>query len=180
MQNSIDVVVDIETTGKSPGCAILSIGAATTNLEFDFYKTIWHAPQSEIYGLFDDPDTLRWWDKQSKEAKDEAFSGTAGLMSVLGMFSDWLKSLPAKEVFVWGNGADFDQPILTVAYDRCNMRSPFAFNNRCYRTLKNLYKEVKAPDFEGIKHHALWDARHEAKHLSMLLKKHFTKPVFQD
>lgn len=182
-RKSIDITIDIETTGTSPGCCVLSIGACSTDMEFTFYQTIWHSGQKQIYGLKDDPATLAWWSKQSKEARDEAFSGTAGLQVVLGNFSDWLRSLPAKEVFIWGNGADFDQPILSFAYEAVGMNSPFKFNNRCYRTLKNLYKNIKAPiDFEGIKHHALWDAKHEARHLSSLLRYHFQglKPEFQD
>lgn len=185
---SMDITLDLETTGTSPGCCVLSIGACSTNMEFEFYQPIWYSSQKAIYGLKDCPETLRWWDKQNKEARDEAFSGTAGLQVVLGNFADWLKSLPANEVFVWGNGADFDQPILSYAYEVAGMDSPFRFNNRCYRTLKNLYKNIKAPiDFEGIKHHALWDAKHEARHLSALLRYHFqglsfvnSTPVFQD
>lgn len=186
MDNSTDIVIDIETTGTAPGCCILSIGAATTDRKYHFYLPIWHASQKELYGLKDNHDTLRWWDKQSAAARDEAFSGTVGLVNALGQFSDWIQAIPVKEKFFWGNGADFDQPILAYAYNAVDMKNPFGFNNRCYRTLKNLYKNIKADDeFEGIKHHALWDAKHEAKHLSRLLQHHFTmnspaKQQFQD
>lgn len=182
MNPSMDVVVDIETTGTVPGCCILSIGATDTHLEHTFYSTIWHSSQKSIFNLKDDFETLKWWDKQDAEARNEAFSGTLGLQQVLGNFADWLKSLPAKKVYVWGNGADFDQPILAYAYNVCEMQNPFGFNNRCYRTLKNLYPHVKASDFEGRKHHALDDARHEALHLSKLLRYHFhpSRTVYQD
>jgi len=179
--NSMDIVLDIETTGTAPGCCILSIGAVSTDQRHEFYTPIWHSSQKDMYGLKDDPATLAWWSKQSAEARDEAFSGTAALHIVLGQFSDWLRSLPARQKFVWGNGADFDQPIVAAAYEAAGMKNPFGFNNRCYRTLKNLYKDIKAPiEFEGIKHHALWDAKHEAKHLSMLLRHHFSQFNAQD
>lgn len=174
MKNSMDVVLDIETTGTSPGCCILSIGATDTYLDHAFYQTIWHQPQKTIYGLEDDPDTLDWWSKQSEEARNEAFSGTMGLQQALGMFADWLSSLPAKQVRVWGNGSDFDQPILAYAYKAAGMKSPFGFNNRCYRTMKDLYKHIKPPlEFIGMKHHALADAIHEAKHLAQILRYHY-------
>lgn len=181
-QNSLDTTVDIETTGTSPGCCILSIGAASTCGKFTFYQNIWHAPQKTDYGLKDDAETLAWWDKQGKGARDEAFSGTMGLATALGNYSDWLRSLPANKVFVWGNGADFDNAILSYAYKAVGMKNPFGFNNRCYRTLKNLYPDIKAGEFMGIKHHALADAIHEAQHLAQLLRYHFRRehPVFQD
>lgn len=47
-------------------------------------------------------------------------------------------------------------------------------NERCYRTLKNLYFNIKPLEFAGNKHNALHDALNQAEHASMILRKHFS------
>lgn len=175
--NSLDVMIDLETTGTKAGCGILSIGACTFDGNHKFYDRIHHSSSIEL-GLVDDPDTLAWWARQNPEARMEAFSGETHILNALGKFSDWFKRLPAdnKNVFIWGNGADFDQPILQAAFVKAGMKAPWApFNSRCYRTLKNLYFGVKAPAFQGIKHNALADAMHQASHAREILSIHFSK-----
>lgn len=168
-------MIDLETTGVAAGCGILSIGATTFDLEHKFYSRISHA-DCVARGLKDNLDTMAWWNKQSFEARSEAFGGEDLLVVALGKFADWFNRLPGDrdKIFVWGNGADFDLPILGAAFDQVGMRKPWKpFNGRCYRTLKNLYFGVKAPDFEGVKHNALADAVHQARHAREILRVHF-------
>lgn len=171
---SIDIMIDLETCGIRAGCTVLSIGASSFNQVHSFYNKI-DPISSKERGLIEDPSTMQWWDRQKPEARIEAFSGTRTVEQALGEFSDWLRGIGKKEdIFVWGNGADFDLPILAAVYAKVGMDLPWApFNGRCYRTLKNLYKDVKAPIFEGMKHNALYDARYQAQHAYMILKKHF-------
>ena len=173
---SIDLMIDLETTGTKPGCAILSIGAATFDLEYKFYANIIHASFIE-QGLKDDPSTIAWWDKQNAAARNEAFSGTTPLVRALGQFADFLRMLgPAKTTFVWGNGADFDLPILEAAYTAVGMKKPWEpWNGRCYRTLKNLYFDTKAQDANPTKHNALTDAVYQAQHARLILERHFAR-----
>jgi hypothetical protein len=175
MVETADVMTDLETTGTSAGCCILSIGACTFSEELNFYQKIWHQSCLES-GLVDNRETIAWWSRQSVEARQEAFSGTSHLVTVLGAFSDFLRSIPAKQVFVWGNGADFDLPILAAAYHKLGMNVPWKpYNGRCYRTLKNLYRDIDMPAFEGMKHNALHDAKMQARHARLILHKHFNK-----
>lgn len=174
---SIDIMVDLETPGTKAGCGILAIGACSFDGTHTFYEKINHLSCLSA-GLRDDPETLKWWDRQDKLAKDEAFSGTKNLVMVLGQFADFLRGLPAtsKATFVWGNGADFDLPILAAAYQAVGMKTPWEpFNGRCYRTLKNLYKDIKMQKFQGLKHTALADARNQALHAREILRIHFDK-----
>lgn len=172
-RNSMDVMLDLETAGVSAGCMILSLGAATFNLQHEFYDRI-NTLDSEEHGFFSDEATKAWWNKQSPEVKAEAFGGTKAVVEVLGNFSDWLKHLPANEIFVWGNGADFDLPILGAYYKKVGMTIPWKpFNGRCYRTLKNLYPWIKAPEKNMMKHNALQDAKYQAYHARELLGTHF-------
>ena len=176
MRNTVDVMIDLETVGKMAGCGILSIGACTFDIRSVFNESI-----SQISclnaGLVEDPETLSWWSKQPREVYLTAFSGEVSIIKVLGDFSDWLRTLgyPKDKVYVWGNGAKFDLGILEAAYAAVGMDYPIDYKNeRCYRTLKNLYYDIKAEKFEGQKHNALHDAIHQARHASAILKKHFS------
>lgn len=169
---AIDVMVDLETTGLYPGCSILSLGATTLDHSDSFYTRI-SIDSCHAAGLHDLPSTMAWWQRQSKEARDEAFSGMEPLMEALGRFADWYVRLgPVRNTYIWGNGADFDQPILAAAYRAVDIAVPWApFNARCYRTLKNLYQmQVPEAAFDGVKHNALADAKHQASHMLRILQ----------
>lgn len=173
--NTIDVMVDLETSGKAAGCVILSMGACTFNTNKTFHANISRLSCLNV-GLKEDHDTLSWWDRQSKDVYHEAFGGTTSIIHALGSFSDWLLTLgvPKKKIYVWGNGAKFDLGILEAAYTACDMKYPIDYKNeRCYRTLKNLYFNIKPYEFVGHKHNALHDALNQAEHASMILRKHF-------
>lgn len=169
-----DVMIDLETTGTSAGCCILSLGACTLDEKYNFYMKISH-DSCKSSGLKDLQSTMDWWSKQHPMARDEAFSGTKDLVMVLGAFADWMMAIRKKEgdTFVWGNGADFDLPILGAAYEIVGMEKPWRpFNGRCYRTFKNLpeNKEIKMDKFEGMKHNALDDAKMQARHMLKILR----------
>ena len=80
---------------------------------------------------------------------------------------------------IWGNGADFDNPILEAAYDLLKMPAPWKYNEgRCYRTLKSLFPTVVAiPQAANAKHNALLDAKNQAEHASRILKFIANQPV---
>lgn len=164
-----DIMLDLETTGTRPGCCILSIGACTFDEKATFYETISHSSCISL-SLKDSPDTMAWWSRQAPIARMEAFSGTNDLIAVLGKFSDWYKQRLGTK-FIWGNGADFDLPILVACYDAIGMKQPWApYNGRCYRTLKNLFKDIPIAKFEGIRHNALDDARMQSRHALAILR----------
>lgn len=170
------VMVDLETLGTAPGCVILSVGAVefdpAEGLGREFYAVI-HTESCTDAGLFIDPDTKAWWDKQKAEARqvledaeDENVSNS--LSAVLKEFGAWLP----KGAIVWGNGADFDNPILSAAYKAVGEKQPWGnWNGRCYRTLKNMFPAVKLVR-EGTYHNALSDAISQAKHAIAIANAH--------
>ena len=164
------VMVDLETVGRSAGCGILTIGACTFDRKHVFYERI--LPESFRPYLFEDIETMRWWNKQDPKMREEAFGGTKDLVQVLDNFHDWFRSLNNKDyknTELWGNGSDFDNVILAAAYKAVDRPIPWEFwNNRCYRTLKNLLPHVKIPRATQS-HHALLDAEYQAEHASVLL-----------
>jgi exodeoxyribonuclease VIII len=169
-----DVMIDLETLGTSPGCAIVSIGAVPFNefgvSEQGFYRAIptplWTVAGITTDGLRKEQGTIDWWKGQSEEAR-EVFNTVnrhthRSALSELALFLNGLSG-PR----VWGNGADFDLPIITAAA-RIVELDPMSFwkpyNGRCYRTVKNQFKDVKLAR-TGTYHNALDDARCQAEHL---------------
>lgn len=174
------IMVDMETLGQHAGCSILSIGA----VEFDgesgsigetFYITISRS-SCRLEGLKEDPETIKWWENQSEDARDKAFNHLGlSLRDTLNHFSNWVMQF-GDDVEIWGNGSDFDNAILQYAYNLLDMKQPWKFyNNRCYRTLKNLFPEV-ALVRHGTHHDALDDAKSQAEHAVAILK--FAKTNF--
>jgi len=168
-----NLMVDLETLGTRPGCVVLSIGAVWfdhTGLGEPFHTVISRDSCKE-HGLFEDEDTLAWWARQSEQAKatlNEATGGGVLLPRALQDFQDFVKQQTS--VKVWGNGADFDNPILSAAYHAAGMKQAWtAYNGRCYRTLKNLFPDVKM-ERGGIHHNALDDAISQAKHAVAILQ----------
>lgn len=175
----VDVMVDLETLGTSAGCVVLSIGAIAfypkeQQLGRTFYHVINQLSCAEV-GLFADSDTVDWWNKQSLDAREVFYQAqdpntSLRLGDVLTRFETFIKNVEA-DVRIWGNGADFDLPILGKAYLLSNREIPWKpWNGRCYRTLKNLSPETEAPEREGVHHHALDDAKFQARHALALFR----------
>lgn len=181
-----NVMLDLETLGTSAGCSILSIGAAEfgkDGLKGAFYVVIQRRTCLNA-GLVEDPDTLSWWGRQSPEAMKTLIEAGDLIASVplghaLMQLDFWLgqvaglEDIERKTLKVWGNGADFDLPILAEAYRRAGFSVPWAaYNGRCYRTLKNLMPSIKLKR-GGVHHNALADARSQAEHAVRLLNEHY-------
>lgn len=167
----VNLMLDLETLGLTGGCAVISMAAvpfASNCAVESFYEKV--SPGSCIKnGLTTDDRTVAWWKNQSKEAYDEAFSGTKSILVVLAEFSNYLSHLPAS-TRIWGNGADFDNVILAAAYDALGIKTPWKYtNNRCYRTLKNLAPQIPYTP-PAIKHNAYQDAAAQAEHAARILK----------
>ena len=107
------IMLDLETTGVSAGCCVLSIGATTLDHSAGFYKRI-SLESCTAAGLTLLPSTMAWWDKQSKEAREEAFSGTDTLLHALLDFSEWFR-LVGNTAEVWRNVASSYVSILAAA-----------------------------------------------------------------
>lgn len=172
----VDLMIDIETMGNTPGAAILSIGAVFIKdgkLAEEFYQHI-DLESCGWVGLHMDVGTVQWWMKQSDDAR-AAITLEKGehINHVLLSFIDWVMQSTNgghSQVQVWGNSSTFDVVLMEEAFRKCEMDIPWKFwGHRCYRTLKNLFPGVTKPEFTGIKHHALDDAKFQALHLINIL-----------
>lgn len=167
------VMLDLETLGVSPGCAIVSIGAAffsRDDVGKTFYATIDRASCAAV-GLVEEPATLDWWARQSEAARAVLTDPSAKhLIDALYEFQYWLAKGP-DQIRVWGNGATFDPPILAAAYEKIHSRAPWGpFDVRCYRTLKSFSATPIARGDGTHYHHALDDALAQARHAGALLR----------
>lgn len=165
-------MVDLETLGNNSHSVILSIGAVSfddTGIGEEFYVNV--DPQSCVnHGLQIDVSTVMWWMKQSDDARKALYkSDTAILVDALTEFTLFMRRNDA--AYVWGNGATFDNVILSNAYKVVGLDTPWKFyNDRCYRTLKNLFPTVEQPADIGTAHNALDDARWQALHAVNILQ----------
>lgn len=166
-----DLMVDLETMGKSTDAAIVAVGAvfmdrARLCLGPEFYRVVDLGTAVRAGGRMD-PDTVKWWLGQGDQARDALRRDRHPLERVLLELHTWMQlTAAAAELRVWGNGAAFDCVILRGAYERLDLPVPWHWaNDRCYRTLKREHPEVSEPPNQRVKHHALADARQQAAHL---------------
>ena len=164
------VMVDLETMGRLPGCAIIAIGAVKFDMSGidsgqPFYRNV-NLKSCMDWGLTIDPDTLMWWLQQSADAREALFRNQLPLKECLEDFADWMGG----DLPVWGCGAAFDNPILSVAFDKTNVKRPWTYrNDRCYRTMREICPDIEV-ERVGTYHNALDDAKTQALHLIRILK----------
>ena len=175
----IEFMVDLETMGSGPTAAIVSIGCVPFDRESlavsqDEFYTVVDLESSLKAGLVAESSTILWWMMQSEEARTELFSRRrAQLYEALSALRYWMAGLvPAKnDRKVWGNGAAFDNVILSSAYKAVGLETPWNFwNDRCFRTMKNEFADVPLPDRSGLHHKAVDDARYQAECLVEILR----------
>ncbi|EHX4044061.1 3'-5' exoribonuclease domain-containing protein, partial [Escherichia coli] len=170
----IHLMIDIETMGKNPNAAIISIGAIffdpqTGDMGPEFSKTI----DLDTAGGVIDRDVIKWWLKQSREAQSAILTDEIPLDDALLQLREFIAENSGEFfVQVWGNGANFDNVILRRSYERQGIPCPWHYHNdRDVRTIVELGKAIDfdartAIPFEGERHNALDDARYQAKYVS--------------
>lgn len=164
------VMVDLETLGTTPGCAILSIGAVrfypeTGTLGSEFYTTI-ELSSCLSFDLKIEADTFYWWIKQSDQARKALGESPRFITDVLDSFRSWILS----DTLLWSHGSSFDLAMLSAAYRATSLVKPWDFRNeRDTRTLL-AHAGMKMPKSDNC-HHALWDAKDQAKTIMKAMEK---------
>lgn len=190
-------MLDLETFGNASDSVIVAIGAVRFSKDGisddSFYVNV-DPTDCQGYGLTISASTVLWWLEQSEEAREAITKPKkAYLKDALAGFSHWMKCIGdddgtggtnynSKSIKVWGNGSDFDNKLLATAYEKIGWGNsiPWNFrNNRCYRTVKNLYPSIKMKR-SGDHHNALDDAKSQANHLLNMLPLQIKKELFTD
>lgn len=173
-------VLDLETLGKTPSAAIAAIGCVRIEngvIGTAFYRRV-NVDSAIAWGGETDASTIDFWLQQSEEARAEIHDphNRLAINSALIELAEFIDRPAAihGEQYVWGNGATFDNVIISTAFKRSHIERPWPYwNDRDLRTLIDLYPEAKASTaFVGTKHHALDDAMHEARILCAALALH--------
>ena len=167
----MDVMLDIETLGTSPGYIVLSVGACTFDLTTgeihdEFYESLQMNPQQDE-GLMVDVRTLRWWLDQGEAAREHAFAEDAHPAYAAARFQTWFKMVGGIQIWSQGN---IDMPMWQHVMRLFNINEPWDFwNIRDTRTLYDLAKYRDNFDYkrdvprQGVYHNALDDAKHQVR-----------------
>ncbi|EFF0771500.1 exonuclease [Escherichia albertii] len=176
------LMIDLETMGTNTNAPIVVIGAVffdpqTGEIGPVFYIAI-SLTDAMNTGAVPNGGTIEWWLKQSSEARAAILTDQVKLKDALSRFREFINEYSdEKFVQVWGNGATFDNAILRTSYERLDIPCPWRYyNDRDVRTIVELGKTIDFDartviPFEGVRHNALDDARHQAKYVTATIQK---------
>lgn len=179
----MNIMLDLETLGTTCNAAIVSIGAVVFDpdagiLSDEFYRVI-DADDAQKYGV-SDKNTMAWWMEQPENARRifDADNGAVEFEKALDDFAIWITKMQLQhggQVKIWSNGAGFDCVILRHGYEAVQLPCPWKFWNEFdVRTIVEIGRQKLGVNpkkdmlFEGSKHNALADARHQARYVSAI------------
>jgi len=168
-----DIMLDIETLDTKASAVVLSIAAVRFDINNeDSIGGEFHAhidiQDSLDIGRTVSGSTLLWWLGQEEDARMRvSHARREPAKDVVEQLARFIKNGDR----VWGNGAAFDNAIISNLFSHVGVKQSWRFSNdMCYRTMKNLYPQVAQPQFAGVRHDALDDAIHQARHLQRIYK----------
>ena len=184
-------VVDIETLDTAITAVIASIGCVVVNVFTgkvisEFYERCEMIHQPTIQERTKSQSTIDWWDEQAEvsllayqEVYDKGLERDS-LYKVLPRFNDFLvMSFDGERVQLMGNGPEFDNAKLEHAMHQFGIKPAWDHGaNQSLRTTVWMGRMLAGADpkyalelSEGeVKHHALHDARHEARYLCAIFQ----------
>lgn len=185
------IMIDIETMGTQPGCAILSIAAVCFTVEEgiqpdQFYHQV-NLKSCLAVGLTLEVDTTLWWLKQQPEAHLVLHNNhlNHSLHHVLTELAIYIRrhTEGCPDTYrIWSNPSRFDMAILQKAYDCCGIDLPWHHKHELdCRTLDYLRPAVRAAhEYVGVKHHALHDAVNQVLWATKILRQLQAQPQTQE
>lgn len=169
-----NLMIDIETLGRTPNAVIIEIAAVqfnprtgqtgkSINLQIDQQSCV-------DLGLQIDEDTVEWWSNQ-KHHYQWRITNPIHLKVALIQLTDFIKQSVGEDGQVWANGTDFDIAILRNAYDKCQMDFPYPYyNSRDVRTISKMYPHIRDEYAREGAHDPLADCLYQIGYLCQTLK----------
>ena len=160
-------MIDLETLGVNPECAILTIGA----IKFDPYKE--EEPHSGLYLRVDvdeqtamgrevDENTLAWWGRQEPHIREEALGDhdRVSVDELTKTLNKWCVGLDE----LWCQGPLFDYAILQNLYKQLGKPAPWNYwQIRDSRTVFSMMPSDPRKAIQEDAHNALADCYYQAK-----------------
>lgn len=176
-----DLMLDIETAGRTPGVAIIQIAAVPFDVNTGEISNNTFCKSINLQHQFDnkfsfDGETMSWWKKTNPSLFKELSESKLTYNIVGKEFQDYFKSLPNyKNIRVWGNSNRFDLGLLEGWYKRAIGFKFKPFWNTWLemdcRSISALKPDIKANmKFVGEKHNAIHDCKHQIKYVSQTIK----------
>lgn len=143
----MDIMLDLETLGTKPGCAVLAIGAKVFDPYGDDSKAAPSPPNASFYrnidlfsslmlGLTVDPATLDWWRTKDAAAQGALFAGKVLPKEAIRQFNEWIVlngkvySPQEKSLAVWAKSPGFDCHVIEHVADVVGITMEWHDDNR--------------------------------------------------
>lgn len=170
----MDCMLDLESLGTRPDCAILTLGA----IKFDpfnldkfgdgIYFRIDVDEQLSL-GRQVQEDTLEWWMRQAEDVREEAL-GESDRISLTSMYQQLNRFLVGVNN-IWCQGPAFDIVILENIYRQMSWPTPWQFwQIRDSRTLFGVHGDPREKNKVGL-HNALEDCVSQATAVQQIYHK---------
>ncbi len=176
-----DVMLDMETFAVTPralcvNLALVAFDPSDEHVGPFLFRTLDREQQAELKREVD-PETVRWWATQPPEVRAQLNVPGEPLLSALGAVRYFLEdyTVGPKRVRMWSCGASFDLVLLATLLQDVSLPKPWDHQNeRCYRTLKALYRTEYDAARDLLprtgRHDALQDAIWQARVTQRILK----------
>jgi 3' exoribonuclease, RNase T-like len=161
-----DIMLDLESLGTRPDCAILTLGAVKFNpyVVDSFGDSLYlriDVDEQLAMGREVQEDTLTWWSKQAEDVREEAL-GEGGRVSLSEMYRQ-LNRFCVGVTNIWCQGPAFDIVILENIYRQQGWPTPWQFwQIRDSRTLFGVHGDPRERNKAGL-HNALEDCVSQAQ-----------------
>lgn len=172
----MDLMIDYETLDTRRTAVCPSIGAVffdtkTGNVGPTFYAVM-DIDDQIAAGRTVSGDTIKWWMKQSDEARRLFLDKSFPMLEVITKLNQWVKTnTKGERVHVWGNGSNFDIEILASQFEDCKIPTFWKhWDIMDLRTFRRFVGKGKKVVVEGTAHNALDDAYAQAQYVIQQLK----------
>ena len=169
----LDIMIDMETVSNAENAGILSLAFLPFSRHGEekdgepFYKVI-DLASCYMAGM-NMVGCQEWWMQQDPKAVSEIVNAPKkeNISAVINEAFSYLSALAEQhEIILWSRGTDYDFPKLEWCI-RKFVEKPYPYKYYNKRDVRTWVKETGLDEsqfeFEGIKHNALDDCRHQAK-----------------